>query len=124
MNVTWRAPAPVDLGNVEPGQTATVQIAGGGEGGYTLTIATTAPGVLLLMVDTEEGARLRIDAGDAMLALVHRAGSMVASSSGSCWPGQVPVSTAQPASAGGGWVGWCSTLRRRPACRWVTQWSR
>ena len=71
------APAPVDLGNLEPGQTATVAVAGGGEGGYTLTITTTAAGIPLLMVDTEEGARLRIDAGDAMLALVEAGGDEI-----------------------------------------------
>lgn len=51
--------------------------AGGGEGGYTLTITTTAAGIPLLMVDTEEATRLRIDAGDAMLALVEAGGDEI-----------------------------------------------
>lgn len=69
--------APVDLGSLEPGQAATVAVAGEGEGGYALTITTTSVGVPLLMVDTEEGARLRVDVNDAMLALVEAGGDKI-----------------------------------------------
>ena len=71
------APAPVDLGSLGIGQTGAIEVAGGPVGGYTLTITTTLAGVPLLIVDTEEGTRLRIDVNDAMLALVQAGGEEI-----------------------------------------------
>ena len=67
----------VDLGSIGPGQAGAVEVAGGPDGGYTLTITTTVAGVPLLMVDTEAGTCLRIDAGDAVLALVEAGGDQI-----------------------------------------------
>ena len=68
---------PVDLGGIGPGQSGAVEVAGGPQGGYTLAITTTPTGVPLLMVDTEAGTCLRIDAGDATLALVEAGGDQI-----------------------------------------------
>ena len=71
------APAPRDLGSLGIGQSGSLQVTGAPGGGYTLTMTTTAAGLPLLVVDTEEHARLRIDVNDAPLALVEAGGDEI-----------------------------------------------